>query len=203
MYEKQKTKEGYNITFQKVSFFTQVQNGNATNNGNAVAFIDFSNLTDKAKAEIGTSVTFDIATGTYNSLDLGIGVPSASNKMKPADFKSSNPLSETGEYWEAWKSYIFTRTEGSVDTSSVASNSFKFSYHTGTDEMFRTVNLAKSFTIEDAKNTTIVLELDVKELLDGKSGAVNPLKEQNAHSLANKTVALKISDNYKTALKLK
>jgi hypothetical protein len=136
-------------------------------------------------------------------LDLGVGVPNATNQKKPSDFKSSNPLSDLGEYWDAWNSYIFTKTEGQVDTSNIVQNSFKFSYHTGTNEMFRNVSFAKPFEISAGKNTEIIIELDAKELLDGKSGAVNPLEEQNAHSLANKTVAIKISDNYKTALKIK
>jgi hypothetical protein len=205
MQEKVTTNYGYGITFQRVAFFTKVEDGNATEkaNGNEVSWVDFSNLTSKAAAEKGATVAFDLNTGTYNNLNLTVGVPSSLNKKIPSDFKSTNSLSEEGQYWDSWKSYIFTKTEGKIDTSNIASDAFNFSYHTGTDEMFRTVSLPKSFTIDKDKNTDITIELDVKELLDGKSGTVNPFKDQNAHSLSNKAVALKISDNYKTALKIK
>ncbi len=205
MEEKIATKYGYGITFQRLAFFTKVQDGNALEktNGNEVAWVDFSNLTSKSAADKGVTVAFDLNTGTYNNLNLTVGVPSSLNKKTPSDFKSTNPLSDEGQYWDAWKSYIFTKTEGKIDTSNIASNAFNFSYHTGTDEMFRTVSLPKSFTIDNDKNTDITIELDVKELLDGKSGVVNPLLDKNAHSLSNKVVALKISDNYKTALRIK
>jgi hypothetical protein len=204
MEEKVTTQYGYGITFQRLAFFTKVQDGNAAEktNGNEVSWIDFSNLTSKTTADKGVTVAFDLNSGTYNNLNLTIGVPTGLNKKIPSDFKSTNPLSEEGQYWDSWNSYIFTKTEGKIDTSSIASDAFNFSYHTGTDEMFRTVSLPKNFTIDKDKNTDITIVLDVKELLDGKSGVVNPLKDQNAHSLSNKAVALKISDNYKTALKI-
>ncbi len=205
MYENVVSAQGFPLKMKRFSLFLQVQNGDAIakTGYEDLAFIDLSNLTDKAKAEQGFEASFDLSAGLYNTLDLGVGVPSGLNKKKPTDFKSNNPLSESGEYWDSWDSYIFTKTEGVMDTTTTAKPDLSFSYHTGTDEMFRNISLPKSFTISEGQTTEIVLELDVKELLNGKAGVVNPLKNQNAHSLSNKTVALIISDNYKTALKAK
>lgn len=205
MYQNVASVQGYPMQFQRVSFFLQVQDGGAiAKNGEAdVAFIDMSDLTDLVKATQGVSTSFNLEEGTYNALNIGIGVPKSLNKKEPSDFSSKSPLSETGEYWKSWNSYIFTKTEGVMDTTNTGKGDLPFSYHTGIDEMFRTISLPTSFTISENQSTELVLELDVKEILNGKAGVVNPLKNQNSHSLNNKPIAITISDNYKTALKIK
>ena len=205
MYQNVASAQGYPMQFQRVSFFLQVQDGGAiAKNGEAdVTFIDMSDLTDLVKATQGVSASFDLEEGTYNTLNIGIGVPKSLNKKEPSDFSSKSPLSETGEYWKSWNSYIFTKTEGVMDTTNTGKGDLPFSYHTGIDEMFRTISLPTSFTISENQSTELVLELDVKEILNGKAGVVNPLKNQNSHSLNNKPIAITISDNYKTALKIK
>lgn len=195
--------QGYPMLFKRLSFFMELKDGDATmdNSDSNLAFVELSNLNTKAKAEIGQTISFNLLPGDYSSLNLGIGVPSSLNKKKPSDFSSSNPLSEVSEYWDAWDSYIFTKTEGAVDTAKNGKADLQFSYHTGTDEMFRNITLIKSFTIIENQTTEVVLELDVKEILNGKGGVVNPLIQQNAHSLSNKAVAIKISDNYLNSIK--
>jgi hypothetical protein len=180
------------MVIKRLSFFLDLPDL-----GEELVLVDLSSLTSKAKAEEGYVANFDLLPGNYSNLRLGIGVPSDLNKKQPSDFSSSNPLSEVSEYWEAWDSYIFTKTEGAVDTAKNGRADLQFSYHTGTDEMFRIVTLNKNFTITENQNTEIVVELD------GKAGVVNPLKEQNAHSLSNKAVALTISDNYLNSFKIK
>ncbi|MFN0202641.1 MAG: MbnP family protein [Bacteroidia bacterium] len=205
MYQNVVSAQGFSMQFQRVSLFLQVQDGGAiAKNGEAdFVFIDLSNLTDLAKATQGISSSFDLEVGNYNALNLGIGVPKSLNKKQPSDFSSKSPLSETGEYWKSWDSYIFTKTEGVMDTTKTGKGDLPFSYHTGIDEMFRTINFPASFTINENQSTELVLELDVKELLNGKAGVINPLKNQNSHSLSNKSIAITLSDNYKTALKIK
>lgn len=205
MQEKVESAQGFPMVFKRLSFFLEVKDGEAiASNTNAnLAFVELSNLTSQSQAETGFITNFELLPGAYSSLNLGIGVPSALNKKKPSDFSSSNPLSEVGEYWESWNSYIFTKTEGALDTARNGKVDLQFSYHTGTDEMFRNISLAKNYTITENQTTEIVLELDVKEILNGKGGVVNPLKEQNAHSLSNKEVAIKISNNYVNSIKVK
>lgn len=205
MYESVNNKDGFPMRFKRLSFFTQVLDGQATLKGSddIVSMIDFSNLTDKAKAESGVSAEFAMKQGEYSGVNLGIGIPAGINKKVPSDFPSSSPLSEENNYWDSWKSYIFTKTEGALDTLNNGVYNLQFSYHTGIDDLYRTVNLPKNIKIIDGQTTELIIEVDINELLDGKSGAIDPRKNQNAHSLNNKPIALIISNNYQTALKVK
>jgi hypothetical protein len=193
------------IIFKFLSLYAQVENGNAIlkDKNSKIALIDFTNLTDLGKASSGITTEFDMAIGSYTTFNFNVGVPKNENEKKPGDFDAGHPLAEEGNYWAAWDSFIFTKLEGSVDTSKTGIYDFQFSYHTGTEEMFRKVVLRSPFAIKAGETTELVVELDVKELLEGKNGTVNILKSPNAHSLNNKAVALTISNNYPNAIKIK
>ena len=205
MYGTVQNPNGIPMQIKRLAFFTQVLNEGASlkENGNEVALIDMSDLTDKTRAELGISKEFSMKAGNYNVLRLGIGVPARLNAKAPQDFRSTNPLSEEAFYWKAWDSYIFTKTEGALDTLKNGIFDLQFSYHTGIDEMYRTAELPKNFQIIENQTTELIVELDVKELLNGKSGSVDPRVDQNAHSVNNKPIAIAISNNYTTALKVK
>jgi hypothetical protein len=205
MYETVQHPNGFPMKIKRLAFFTEVLNGEATlkDGSDIVALIDLSDLTDKTKAEQGVVSEFSMKAGAYETIQLGIGVPPALNKKAPQDFPSKNPLSEEAFYWKAWDSYIFTKTEGAQDTLKNGVFDLQFSYHTGIDEMYRVVDLPKNFKIIDGQTTELNIEVDVREILNGKSGSVDPRINQNAHSVNNKPVAVIISNNYKTALKVK
>ena len=189
------------LKFQRLSLFTDLVTGTANS---SVQKIDFSGIYDEKAAKEGVTITFnDFLIGTYDNAQLSIGVNRIGNKKIPSDYKNSEPLSEVADYWDSWKSYIFTKTEGKVDKNGTGKFDYAFSYHTGTDEMYRTFTLPKSFSIAQYQTTDITVEIDFKKVLNGANGLIDPLKDQNAHSLANKPVALKIMDNYKTAFSLK
>lgn len=205
MYETVQNPDGFPMKIKRLAFFTEVLNTGATlrDVSNVVALVDFSDLTDKQRAEQGVVKEFSLKPGDYQSLMLGVGVPSGLNSKAPQDFPSSNPLSEEAYYWQAWDSYIFTKTEGALDTLKNGIFNLQFSYHTGIDEMYRIVDLPKNFRVVDGQTTELTIEVDVKEILNGKGGTVDPRKNQNAHSVNNKPIAIVISNNYKTALKVK
>jgi hypothetical protein len=69
--------------------------------------------------------------------------------------------------------------------------------------MYRILYFKKNFRIVYVQTTELTIEVDVKEILNGKGGTVDPRKNQNAHSVNNKPIAIVISNNYKTALKVK
>ena len=205
MYETVQNQNGFPMKIKRLAFFAEVLNGEAAlkDNSSVVALIDMSDLTEKVSAEQGIVKEFTMKPGTYNVLSLGIGVPAGPNAKAPQDFRSSNPLSEEAFYWKAWDSYIFTKTEGALDTLKNGIFDLQFSYHTGIDEMYRIADLQKNFNIIDGQTTELTVEVDVREILNGKSGSVDPRINQNAHSVNNKPVAIIISNNYKTALKVK
>jgi hypothetical protein len=189
------------LKFQRLSFFTEILDG--TNSLSPTQKIDFSEIYDEKAAQNGVSVELSMPVGTYSNLNLSVGVNKGNNAKSPADFTKTNVLSEVGDYWDSWKSYIFTKTEGKIDQDKSGKYAEAFSYHTGTDEMFRSIPLGKTVTISSLKTTELVIEIDARKILDSTAGTIDPIKDQNAHSLANKPVALKIMDNYKTAVTVK
>ena len=188
------------IKFQRLAFFTSFITGTTVS---ATQKVDFSSVYDEKAALQGITISIEKAAGTYDKAQLGIGIDRTTNKKVPSDYKNGEILAEVADYWDSWKSYIFTKTEGKFDNDGSGKFGVSFSYHTGTDEMYRVFTLPNSVTITAGKVTDINVEIDFKKVLNGANGLINPLKDQNAHSLANKPVALKIMDNYTTAFTLK
>lgn len=125
-----------------------------------IDFVDFTNNNfNLENAEAGIAKNYgDVAVGTYDGIRFGIGVPPSENAMKPADFNSENPLSKSGYYWDAWSSYIFHKYAGTVDGQG-------FFFHTGTNELFRTLSISKEVIISADNTSTIKINLDHRELM--------------------------------------
>ncbi|MEO6130306.1 MAG: MbnP family protein [Saprospiraceae bacterium] len=103
----------------------------------------------------------------YTGIRFGIGVPPGLNVKKPSDFNSSNPLSNSVNYWSGWNSFIFMKIEGRIDTIGNGSFDTGFAYHTGTDPLYRTFEANLPVSIEDGKNTNIDIDIDFKKVLEG------------------------------------
>lgn len=195
------------IQIQGFSFFATLEDAtaNVTDNTDNITMVRFDNLTDTQKATEGIVKQFSIKVGDYNTLNLGIGVPKNLNEKQPNKFVSSHPLSELADYWSAWDSYIFSKVEGRVDTTAAQKGRFDlgYSYHTGTDEMYRSIKLARDFSIKKGQNTEITIEVDAALLLNGKSGKIDIIKNPNTHSLKNKDIATTIVNNYASAFSIK
>jgi hypothetical protein len=200
--------DGYNLQFTRFhTFVSDVELLKADGSSVLLSEIEFVDFTpDDATNDLSAVPHFhfnNLPQGTYTGLRMGIGVKPGLNGKGPNSYPVGNPLYQETEYWSGWKSYIFTKTEGALDTLNNGVYNLQFSYHTGIDDLYRTVNLPKNIKIIDGQTTELIIEVDINELLDGKSGAIDPRKNQNAHSLNNKPIALIISNNYQTALKVK
>ena len=150
-----------------------------------------------ADAADGYSVQIDnIPSGTYEGIQFGIGVPADLNTQVPADFPSTNPLSRTGYYWEAWSSYIFMKVEGKMDTDTTGDFETSFALHTGSDNLYRTLDFPLAITIEDGKNLDLDVILDYEKILEGINIPENP---QN-HNPEDTVQILKIVNNLQTAV---
>lgn len=119
------------------------------------------------EAAAGYSMTLNgVQTGQYTGLRFGIGVPPDLNEKKPVDFSSSSPLSNTGYYWTPWSSYIFSKTEGRLDTLGTGMFDLGFALHTGSDPLYRILQWAVPVTIEEGKPTSLDVVIDYAQLLD-------------------------------------
>lgn len=171
--------DGQRIQFTRSEFFVSDLNL-IDDAGNAYPLTDVElvdlTLTTPAAAEQGITFTFNnIPAGVYPNFEFGFGVASDVNATKPVDYPSSSPLSNAGRYWDAWTSYIFSKTEGNLDTiiDGVDNGTLGFSYHSGTDDLFRLFRINNEVSITDDGTTEILFTLDHEKLLGVPADAVN------------------------------
>ena len=163
--------------------------------------IELVNLSfaDSPSAAAGYTLTIhDVPAQTYTGLSLGIGVPEDLNAMVPADFPSNNPLSNTGYYWTGWGSYIFQKTEGTLDTIGNGPLDLGFSLHTGSDPLYSVLQGSPTLVVEDGKTLELDIVVDYKLLLAGVDIKSNP---QN-HNPQDIATIQAIVDNLPNALVL-
>ena len=118
---------GYNMFLTKFSLF--ISNMSLTREDNTtlpIGDVLFMDLLDGVqtleRAEQGLSlVVSNVPTETFKKLNFSVGVPSDLNAMEPSDFDITNALSNNGEYWVGWSSYIFHKTEGKIALSETQS----------------------------------------------------------------------------------
>ncbi len=162
----------------------------------ALADMSFDNLT---AAEKGFTIkSMNIKTGSYTGIRFGIGVKPDINAMKPADFPSTNPLSNTSYYWIPWSSYIFSKTEGLLDTLGTGLFDLPFALHTGSDGLYVELEGGLPIVIESQKDTQLDIIVDYKDLLSSIPIKHNPLNH-NPEDLATITALV---NNYATSIYL-
>jgi hypothetical protein len=138
-------------------------------------------------AAAGYTLTIqNVPADTYTGISFGVGVPADLNAMKPADFPSSHPLSKTAYYWEAWQSYIFSKTEGRLDTLNNGNLDLGFALHVGSDPLYSILQAAIPIEIEDGQETSLEIVVDYKILLQGIDIKSNP-QNHNPSDLDNIT----------------
>ena len=94
------------IKFSKVNFYlTNISLTKADGTDvpiKDVIYVDFSDLNNSlAGAEAGATFTLsDVPSGQYIGLKCGIGLDSILNSKHPSDYPSTNPLSQSFNYWD-------------------------------------------------------------------------------------------------------
>lgn len=143
--------------------------------------MSFDNLQD---ATDGYTLTVDhIPAGSYDGIRFGIGLTPDVNAKHPSDFPSSHPLSKNGYYWTLWDSYIFMKTEGHLDTLGNGTFDLGFALHTGSDELYRSLDGPIPLTIEDGKETELNIYFDYRKLLEGLDIKAKPQNHNPADTL--------------------
>ena len=172
--------------------------GNSERNLRDIALVDLSFNSLQAADSGFTLVLENVPASSYDGILFGIGVPVDENAKKPADFPSSSPLSLTGYYWLGWDSYIFMKTEGRLDTLGNSDFSTGYALHSGSDQLFRTMDGPVPIVIEDGKNTDLTILFNYNELLDGVDIKSNP---QN-HTPQDTALIAKIVNNLPASIHL-
>lgn len=163
-----------------------------------VELVDLS-FEDLASASEGFTLHIDqVPANTYSGISFGIGVPRETNEKSPSDFPSSNPLSRTGFYWEAWDSFIFMKIDGRIDTLAPLDFETGFSYHTGSDKLYRILESGFPLSIIDGQDTELSIVFDYGEILKNIDIASDP---QN-HNPEDSIQVTRIVNNLQSAITL-
>lgn len=144
-----------------------------------------------------------IKAGDYTSIRFTVGVTSILNKKLPKDFNSSDPLSSTSDYWDAWNSYIFSKIEGVVDTGGLKTFDLGFAIHTGTDASAQVATISKPFTVIENQTTAIALNLDVKAVFTSSGQFFDLVKNPLNHNPTNIDILKGFSERLVNAIQLK
>jgi hypothetical protein len=147
--------------------------------------------------------TLDVPYGTYDKLNFGLGLDAQTNNSQPSSFQNEHPLSTfQSMYWSMLK-YRFAKIEGKSDLAGNFgdNNDILLSYHTGTDAMYRTIeiddtNFDANFVIDDVATIEVEIIIDLDKLFDGAGGSIDISNESSTHSTpAQMAFTTKLTDN--------
>ena len=195
--------DGKNVKFTRLLFFSATDRINYSDdnkkNGKYVQQFAFTELDDSIKSAAGVSKTIELPLGEAKQFNFKLGVESDLNALTPVDFSSANPLSDAGQYWESWKSYIFAKLEGSIDKDGDGRFETGITLHTGGNESFRSLSFSKTFTVDTQGSTKLNFDLNVNTLLTG----IDLATVNSSHQTGDLPTMLKMMDNLKNAIVLK
>lgn len=156
------------------------------------------NLSDAQK---GATVSYkNVPQGFYKAIKFNLGIPPDVNAKIPSAF-SSGPLAEESEYWVAWKSFIFTKTEGSV-LDKAGKYKSAFVYHTGGNAALRAVTLNKALDFN--ADATLNFVVDYKKVFfDAKGVPLDVVNKSSSHKPGDEPINNFIMDNFLNALTIK
>lgn len=176
--------DGHRITFQVFNFFvSEIQLGEEDKVENAIFFDFRENHSAAATAPNGESFEIEgISVGDYSSLNFGVGISAALNATNPADYSSDEALSNTSMYWDWRGSYIFAMIEGGIDTTGDGAINIPFTYHMGSDALFRDASFSNPITIESGTTTPLNFGVDLKDVFVQNGEAFDVAGASSSHS---------------------
>lgn len=196
---------GKKVRFSRLSFYvSNIYADKGSFSGSYVdipiAMIDFKDIDDSTKAAKGLILNLNsISSGDKSAFNFYIGVSSDLNSKKPKDYPTTNPLSETSNYWDAWNSYIFFKLEGSMDKDGDGQYETGITLHAGGNEVYQIMNFSKSFSIKENETTPLSMELDLNKLING----IDMETYNSTHQIGDLPTMKKMMGNFQTALIIK
>lgn len=196
------------VKFENLTFYiTDVSLVNAEGETLELSDAEFVDLKafDEPTASLGQVVSFkDLPVGTYNKINWKMGVASDLNAMTPSDFDVSDALGRSDHYWEAWGSYIFSKTEGSADVTGDGVFDLKFFYHTGSDPLMRSFTLEEDIVISEGETKSVEFFLDYDKMLQNADGTYFDIEAfPRNHDPNELEIVTQYVDNYVKALTIR
>ncbi|MBK8621957.1 MAG: hypothetical protein IPN79_09385 [Saprospiraceae bacterium] len=199
--------ENYKLKFSRIAaYFSDISIRNADGSNlllKDVDFLDFSNAHTESKQNKGFTYTLkNVDPGNYSALSLAMGLPTNLNAKEPKDFSAGSLLSSSANYWTAWKSYIFMRTEGNIDFDNDGNMEDTFTLHAGGDEAIVPFSFNHIFVVRENETTTVKIIIDMEKYFNGNK--LYDIKNNSSiHSLEHKPAIVTLSDNLKTAVSIR
>lgn len=173
-----------------------------SSNSVLVKDVDYISLmpyhTTTALAEGGLLLKYSkIPHGVYQTIRFNMGVTANQNAKKPAEYNSGHPLGDGSRYWDAWNSYIFTKTEGTFKSN----KAYNFTYHSGFDNTLRNLSFSHTVLIEEFKIPRIEISIDYQKMfMDG----LNPMDIANVSQIHfDSPIMTRFVDRFQQAVSLK
>lgn len=177
------------------------------NNGDTVFLSDIA-LFHLNSGEDAITVE-DVPAGEYVAFGFGLGVSTDLNSPQNEEifdislFDNDHPLSiSSGMYWTWQAGYRFVIFEGKYNTDSDGTDPLieGYSYHTGKDESYRTVEFDNiNFEVNGTGNSVINLDFDVDRFYYSQSDTVDVAVDSQTHG-TNQDLSNRVSENITEAI---
>ena len=169
-----------------------------------VEIVDFNKTNvDSLSALAGYTLELKkIPVGEYVGIRFGIGVPSDLNRDNPDKYSLSHPLGQPDEYNNEWKSYIFSKIEGGVDTNNDGIYDLDIAYQTGSNENYKEVCLFGDVLLQPDALGEIVLDIDLKKLFITDEKTFDIINMPTTYTEQGAEAAKIIMKNFKDAFTL-
>jgi hypothetical protein len=206
MFDVQDYAGGQRIQFSRSEFFlSDLKLIDDSGGEHALSDIELVDLTfnNASAAEAGVTFTFrGIPAETYDDLQFGLGVAPDLNTTTPSDHPSSSPLSSAGRYWQGWTSYIFSKTEGNIDTLVDGTDDLDlgFAYHSGTDALYNELRLNNGLTITEDGTTRVTFVIDHQTLMGLPANPIDIKANPQNHNPADFDEVEAIINNFLQAI---
>lgn len=196
---------GKNIRLRKSEMYLgNLVLGNAETNEviSEIEYIELSDpMVDPSTGLTNKILVFEgVNAGLYDHFEFGVGVPEELNAMTPSDFSSDHPLSKGGNYWVPWDSYIFSKFEGRMAVNQSDSFNLSFIYHSGQDELYRTLQFDMPIEIVAGEVSRIEILIDHRDLFIRSATDYVDIEETPVdHSAGELDLVKYIADNFENA----
>ncbi len=154
--------------------------------------------TTTALADGGLLLSYSkIPAGVYQTVNFNMGITPEQNASKPVNFNSGHPLGDGSRYWDAWNSYIFTKTEGTLKSNKL----YNFTYHSGFDNSLRSLSYSRNVLIGENETSRIEISIDYQKMFED---GLNPMDISSISQIHNQSpIMLRFVDRFQNAVSIK
>lgn len=158
-------------------------------------------LTDLTCVDLATPSTLELKRTNfvktrYKKIKFGVGLTPEQNNVLPDDAPAGDARQSYSFMYWGWLKYIFVKIDGRSDVDGSGNFQNLLIYHIGTDDLYKTVEIEKSFEVVEGENT-IKLTLDALKIFENGVDDIDISDYEQSYTHSDKSN----SKNYNTALK--